>query len=224
MVLLKAGCDPEDVKATIAVTFSASNISLSSDPALRLKIHLRILDSTRDQPITICTSHTICALKEDMISQGAFGGGLLSTSNPNRRISLGMRRPHYLRSSDLPANLREYDLEWATIPPTGEVEVEHELSMSRLFVHADTVINGGELKTGERFKMHMNDGYIGTSWWCWGDLESDLKDEPFHAWQKGINFLDAPFPADPDNWVLGEDPSELKFEDHSGWVDFEVVD
>lgn len=223
MVLLKLRCDPEDIKATIAVTFSASNLSLSSDPVLCLKIHLRILESTQDQPITVCTSHTICALEEDMISQGVFGGGLLSTSNPNRRISLGMLRPHYPRSSESPVNLRECNLEWATIPTTGEAEVTHELSMSRLFAHADTM-EGGELKTGERFKMHMSDGYIGTSWWCWGDLESDLKNKPFHAWQKGINFLDAPFPADPDNWVLGDDPSELKFEDRSGWVDFEVVE
>ena len=223
MVLLKLRCDPEDIKATIAVTFSASNLSLSSDPVLRLKIHLRILESTQDQPITKCTSHTTCALEEDLISQGVFGGGLLSTSNPNRRISLGMLRPHYPRSSESPVNLRECNLEWATIPTTGEAEVTHELSMSRLFAHADTV-EGGELKTGERFKMHMSDGFIGTSWWCWGDLESDLKTKPFHAWQKGINFLDAPFPADPDNWVLGEDPSELKFEDRSGWVDFEVVE
>ena len=143
-----------------------------------------------------------------MISQGAFGAGLLSTSNP-RRISLGMRRPHYPRtSSESPANLWERNLEWLTIPVTGEeAEATHELSMSRLVAHADTVLEGGELKTGERFKMHMSDGYIGTSWWCWGGLESDLRDKPFHAWQKGINFLDAPFPADPDNWALGEDPS-----------------
>lgn len=72
--------------------------------------------------------------------------------------------------------------------------------------------------------MHMSDGYIGTSWWCWGDLESDLRDKSFHAWQKGINFLDTPFPADPDNWALGEGPSELKFEDHSGWVSLRLLD
>ena len=134
-----------------------------------------------------------------MISQGAFGAGLLSTSNL-RRISLGMRRPHYPRtSSESPANLWERNLEWLTIPVTGEeAEATHELSMSRLVAHADTVLEGSELKTGERFKMHMSDGYIGTSWWCWGGLESDLRDKPFHAWQKG---------ADPDNWALGEDPS-----------------
>ena len=226
MVLLKLRCNPEDIKATIAVTFSASDLSLSSDPALRLTIHLRILESTQDQPITICTSHTICALEEDMISQGAFGGGLLSTSNPNRRISLGMLRPHYARSSsESPVNLRERNLEWITIPATGEeAEVTHGFSMSRLFAQAGTVVEGGELKTGEHFKMRMSHGYIGTSWWCWGDLEGGLKDKPFHAWQKGINFLDAPFPADRDNWALGEDPSELKFEDHSGWVEFRVVE
>lgn len=120
-------------------------------------------------------------------------------------------------------NLRGRNLEWTTIPNIREAEVTHELSIARLFAHADTV-EGGELQIGERFQMHMSDGYIGTSWWCWGDLESDLKNKPFHAWQKGINLLDASFPADPDNWALGEDPSELKFEDHSGWVDFEVVE
>ena len=79
--------------------------------------------------------------------------------------------PHYARSSESPpVNLRERNLEWVTIPATGltggETEVTHELSMSRLVAHAaDTVKEGGgELKTGERFKMHMSDGYIGTSW------------------------------------------------------------
>lgn len=100
MVLLKLRCNPEDTKATIAITFPASDLSLSSDPALRLTIHLRILESTQDQPITIGTNHTICALEEDMISQGVFGGELLSNSNPNRRVSLGMLRPHYPRSSE----------------------------------------------------------------------------------------------------------------------------
>lgn len=78
----------------------------------------------------------------------------------------------------------------------------HELSMSRLFAHAD-IVEGGELKTGERFKMHMSDEYIGTLWWCWGDLEGDLRDKQLHAYQKGITFLDVSFPVDPDNWVLG---------------------
>lgn len=155
MVLLKLRCNPEDTKATISITFSASDLSLSSDPALRLTIHLRILESTQDQPITIGTSHTICALEEDMISRGVFGGGLLSTSNPNRRISLGMLRPHYPRSSESsPVNFRERNLEWLTIPATGEeAEVTHELSMSRLFAHADTVLERGALEPGERFKM-----------------------------------------------------------------------
>lgn len=56
----------------------------------------------------------------------------------------------------------------------------HELLLPRLFVHADTV-DYGEHDIGERFKMHMSDGYIGTSWWCWGDLKGDLKGKPFHA-------------------------------------------
>lgn len=231
MVLLKLRCNPEDIKATIAVTFSASNLSLSSDPALRLTIHLRILESTQDQPSPYVPIAQYVLLKKTWYPRVYSGGGLRSTSNPNRRISLGMLRPHYARSSESPpVNLRERNLEWVTIPATGltggETEVTHELSMSRLVAHAaDTVKEGGgELKTGERFKMHMSDGYIGTSWWCWGDLEGDLRDKPFHAWQKGINFLGAPFPADPDSWALGEDPSELKFEDHSGWVECKVVE
>lgn len=43
MVLLKLRGDPKDPQTTIAVTFSASDLSLTSDPALRLKVYLRIL-------------------------------------------------------------------------------------------------------------------------------------------------------------------------------------
>lgn len=74
--------------------------------------------------------------------------------------------------------------------------------------------------------MHMGSvcGYIGTTRWCWGDLEGDLKDKPFHGWQRRLNPLNAPFPAGPDNWALGEDLSLLEFENHSGWVGLEVVE
>lgn len=57
-----------------------------------------------------------------------------------------------------------------------------------------------------------------------GDLEADLENKPFHGWQKRLNPLHAPFPADPDSWALGEDLSLLEFEDHSGWVEIEVVE
>lgn len=44
---------------------------------------------------------------------------------------------------------------WLTIPATTgeEAEVTHELSMPRLFAHADTVLERGALEPGERFKM-----------------------------------------------------------------------
>lgn len=64
-------------------------------------------------------------------------------------------------------NLKEHGLEWLTIPVIGEAIVTHDLSMSRLFVHAG-MVEGGELKAKEWFNTHMNGGYTGTSWWCWG--------------------------------------------------------
>lgn len=67
-------------------------------------------------------------------------------------------------------------------------------------------------------------GILGHHGGAGGDLEGYLKDKPFHGWQKGFQLIDAPFPADPDNWVLGEDISLLKSENHSGWVEFEVVE
>lgn len=46
----------------------------------------------------------------------------------------------------------------------------------------------------------------------------------FRGWQKGFQLLDVAFPADPDNWALGEDISLLRFENNLDWVEFEVVE
>lgn len=64
----------------------------------------------------------------------------------------------------------------------------------------------------------MNQGFVGTMWWCWGDLEGELRDKKFSQWQKGwdgMNFgVERPREEDvkTGEWVVGEDGAELWIE------------
>lgn len=73
----------------------------------------------------------------------------------------------------------------------------------------------------------MNNDYLGTLWWCWGDLEGELQRKKLHAWHPGP-FTD-PKPSDEfvreGNWILGEEPMLLDFEDttEDGKASFDIV-
>ena len=71
---------------------------------------------------------------------------------------------------------------------------------------------------------------MGTMWWCWGDLEGDLKGKKFSEWRKGWegwNFGVKELEKDVverEGWVVGEDPEELWVEDRTvGGKDGRVV-
>ncbi|KAL1981211.1 hypothetical protein VTN96DRAFT_2963 [Rasamsonia emersonii] len=234
MVLLKSRCDPADRKALIAVTLSTSPSTLSLSPAaspFHLIIHLRAIESVHpERPITICVSHTVFghAKGVDTPARGAFGAGLVSTSDPSWTISLGYFMVHDARdeNSDSP-NLRDRGLEFLTIPAHGEeVVVVHDMPLSRLFKYSS--LKKEDLLRGETFKVRMHDGFVGTMWWCWGDVDGNLKEKKLHAWQRGMNLGNAEKPSEEEvekeGWVLGEDPAELEFIDQSGWVEVEVTE
>lgn len=80
-----------------------------------------------------------------------------------------------------------------------------------------------DLKAGDVYHFGINSGYLGTTWWCWGDMEGDLKDKKLSAWQEGINLGKAEKPTleqvEKEGWVLGGNPTELAFEDRTGvWI------
>lgn len=239
MVLLKLKCPPERRKAVIAVTLSTSSptchlgATAETEPYFQIVLTLRIEHSTQPhQAITVCTQCTAFATSEedaglDTLALGTFS---LSDSNgdPQKRINLGHLRPHYAHGADVKSpNLRERPwLEFLTIPADGEVEIRHDVSISRMFKYEDR-LSREDINPGEIYRFRVNPDYLGTSWWCWGDLGKDLKDKKLSAWQEGINFEKAEKPSPEqvqgEGWILGANPAELIFEDRSGDAKFEFV-
>lgn len=65
---------------------------------------------------------------------------------------------------------------------------------------------------GERFEIRVNEKMpLFVWWWCFGDLNTDLKDKRFHSFITD-DYDDGPPPDEATlregNWVLGEDPEE----------------
>ena len=239
MVLLKLRCLPEDRKAVIAVTLSTSSPTLSltapEDPLnpFQIVIGLRIAETTRPgHAITICTHGSVFEPADpdgglDTLALGTIGG-LVSTSDPEKRIAFGNFKPHFARPTSTPRDLRERErLHFMTIPAEGQMQITHSLPLSRIFKYEDRLTRD-DLKPGESYRLQINDGYLGTSWWCWGDLESDLKDKKFSEWQEGINLARAEKPSpqevEKEGWILGGNPAELTFDDLTGWAEFQFVE
>lgn len=78
-----------------------------------------------------------------------------------------------------------------------------------------------DIKPGEEYSIGLDPGYVGTTWWCWGDLEGDLEGKKFSEWRKGWegwNFGVEELGKDVverEGWVVGEDPEELWIEDRT---------
>lgn len=165
-----------------------------------------------------------------MLAQGALGGGLINTSDGDRHIGLGYFHVHPgLYAKDFDADLRVREYQFVTIPGDGsEVHITHDLPFSRMFKYAEG-IKKEDLRPGERYKAGMYYGYVGTVWWCWGDLEGDLKGKKLCAWQEGFKYNDVARPSDEEvekeGWVLGEHPGQLEFEDRTegGYAEFQIV-
>lgn len=240
MVLVKLRCPPERRKAVIAVNLSTSsptcprNADDKSDPPFQIVLSLRIEDSTQpDRAITISTKGTIFEPSDpdagiDTLALNTFSA-LTSTSNPDRSIHLGNLKPHYARSSKpKPLDLKEREgVHLLTIPANGEVQVRHDLPITRI-LSRDGRWNADDLKPGESFRFHMNPDYLGCTWWCWGDLDGDLKDKRLSAWEEGLNLSGGvkptPQQVEDEGWVLGANRAELAFEDRTGDAEFQFTE
>lgn len=237
MVLVKRICPPERRKATIAVSATPSAPTLSvggSDDTpspFQLRISLRIAETTRPgQAITIRTDGTVfCPSSargdEDSLDTAARGTiSLVSSKDPSsRRINLGKFLTNEARrEEDQPADMRAQPSahHLLTIPAEGSVEVTHDLPVSRLFLHEQKLTR--EDVVGETWHLGLNDGYVGTTWWCWGDLGGDLAGKHLSPWHEGMRV--SPRPEVGEDWVLGLQPMELVFQDESEGAEFQFVE
>ena len=229
MVLLKGKPSSlEDRQAQVEISLSTSSptISLSGpeDPnkPFCLVLTVRITASSRPgRPITICASDTVLDTRPpdiDIMAVGAFEP-LQCTTDPQKTISLGNWRPN-IRHPDPSPDMKERDwLKWLTVPvEEGSVQITHDLPLSRMFKYEST-LKPQDIKPGESYRVRMNPGHVGTMWWCWGDLEGDLREKKFSQWRRGWdgwNFgVEKPNPdvIEKEGWVLGEDLDRLWFED-----------
>ncbi|KAK0654624.1 hypothetical protein DIS24_g5133 [Lasiodiplodia hormozganensis] len=117
----------------------------------------------------------------DTLSRG--GAGLVSTTPNKRHISLGRFISH-IRVDNQSDDIKERPfMHLLTIPADGAVEVVHDFSISRIFRHEQRLTKDDVV--GESWKAYLNDGFIGATWWRWGDLEGDLKEKHLHIWHEG---------------------------------------
>jgi len=221
MVLLKRRRtgDPA-ARIEVSLKTSAPEISLSgSGEDFHLVITLRIASSVQPgRPITIDTRWTVFERSDervlDIMSRGGFS--VYSPDIEGRYISLGLFRIN-CRSDNKSWNLRDHEHEFITVPGDGSpVQVIHKLDWERLFRY-ETRFTKADLR-GERFRVAMNEDYLGTMWWCWGDIEGCLREKKLH--QCSVKDLDLEMgPSERDeflrsgDWVFGEDTAMLDFED-----------
>ncbi|OTA99590.1 hypothetical protein M426DRAFT_16266 [Hypoxylon sp. CI-4A] len=234
MVFIRYKVKPADKQGKIAVKLATTpQLSLSDDnAALDLKLSLRIVSSAqKDRPLTLCVNDSIFDIFDpedggmDMPSRGAFGS--IRSTDPSRRgISLGLFRINKVPDTDSP-DLLESGYRVITVPGDGSwVNITHKLSWDRIFKYEEKRTKA-DLEVGEKFVISINKGYLGTLWWCWGGLEDELKGKRLHAWCRGP--FSKPKPnaefVREGNWVLGEEPMLLDFEDitEDGHASFEIV-
>ncbi|KAI0974682.1 hypothetical protein F4678DRAFT_420501 [Xylaria arbuscula] len=115
-----------------------------------------------------------------MFARGAMS--LISEDeDPAKRITLGFF--HISFENNPPLDLRERDYSFVTLPSLesgASVTLVHELDWNRIFRYEKRRTKEG-LVPGERFQFHISERRgRDIIWWCWGDLESDLKDMKFH--------------------------------------------
>lgn len=234
MVLLKQKPSSlQDRQAVLSISLSTSSptlsLSESAEAPFKLILTVRIVPGTSRQPnraITIATTGTVLEPSNlpdtiDIISQGAIGPiRRINPSTPGdpssqTSISLGELRPHVARRNNPPQDMRQRDwLHWLTIPADGAVQITHDMPLRRIFQHEHR-LSKDDVVLEEPYRVDLNPGFVGTTWWCWGDLEGDLRDKKFSQWQKGWDGINVGVEKpgeeeeEKEDWVLGEDGTEL---------------
>lgn len=243
---------------TLSVTTSPPTISLSSPTSLQVTITARISANTRPgEAITLATTGTVLDTNKhsfDVLAKGAVT--LVAVDNNNnyderKTISLGKLRPHETHPEPVPRDMREREwMQFVTVPAAsasdpdsasppqkeeeevGEVvRITHTISPERMFAQ-ERATRREELCPGDRYAVRLNPGYVGTTWWCWGDDNGDgdgeddgdaeseakkkKKKRKFSEWRKGgpeWNFGGLEKPSEgEDGWVVGEELGRLWIE------------
>lgn len=229
MVFVKWKYNAATTLATLEVTLTTSPTLSLGDPNATLDVTLTACIAAaapdhQGEPVTFAVHRSAFEVfgddegGVDMFARGAFGticGVDGDGRATGRKISLGFFRVNEIMKSDA-VDLRERGLTFLTVPGDGtEARVTHRLGWQRIFRHEEK-LSKADLRPGERFKMGVNDGYLGTSWWCFGDLEGDLAGKRFHQWTTdtfGEEKPDDEFVREG-NWVLGRDPKFLHWTVH----------
>lgn len=218
---------------TLDVTLNVSPTLSLSDPEAKIDIQLsvKIAESTRaGTPITLLAHKSIFDVDPINPFFDVFARGLFTSFNSvedpeGRSIWLNpcVRVKEGLDTNE--PDLRKRGVNFFTIrgDSSQEVVVNHHLTWDRLFRHSDrgtpgldNITQKNQLKLGERFEIGVNERRrVSVLWWCFGDLNTDLKDKRFHSWIMD-NYGDG-HPPDEDilrngNWVLGEDPEKSSLE------------
>ncbi|OOF94031.1 hypothetical protein ASPCADRAFT_131666 [Aspergillus carbonarius ITEM 5010] len=222
----------DEVTVAFTVTLSPSILSLSSSTSLKVLIHPRIVRSTRPgTPVTLLVNDTAFEASEPgewqkAVAFGSLGRGLKSKHDPTRVIRFGVVRPHYPEPYYNPTSLYGRGC-FVTLPGSGEaVVITHEITTARLFERSD--LRPEDIQSGEEFQLCVSRQGRRMEWWCWGDLEGDLRGKNLHPWVQGEDSANtwhpkpSPEEIEGQNHVLGGDPEKLLVEDESGWVDVQM--
>lgn len=224
--MYKGSPGPEARQAKLQVGLTTSPTLSLSDPSAELEVHVnvRILHSkSPGESITFLTDRTVFDVFEkgeggmDMFSRGAFGRlhGIDGDGKmAGAHIHLGFFRVNEIMKSDA-LDLRERGCGFLTIPGDGSpVTVTHKLGWDRIFKYEEKLTKK-DLNPGDRFQIGASNKFIRTGWWCFGDLEGDLKNKKFHEWHVNECGLTGERPDDDflrgDDWVLGQDPKLLRW-------------
>lgn len=242
-------------RPTLSLSESESDTA-SSSPPFQLVLTVGIVPGTSrrpDQAITIATTGTVLEPSDpshglDIAARGALGPLRHIAPDPDsppQTISLGQLHPHLARRENIPIprNMRQREwLHWLTIPapspvpvipdetssPPAVVQVLHDLPLRRIFQH-EYRLSKADVTPGSSYRIGLNDRYVGTMWWCWGDLEGDLRDKKFSQWRKGWEGGNSGVekPSDEEmmeEWVVGENVAELWVEGSNEEAVFQFVE
>ena len=230
--IIKGNPSPETREATLQTGVTVSPTLSLSDPDAELEINVsvRIVDSIRPgEPITIRLRRSVFEVYDKleggvgMFARGAFGplyGVNDEGQQIGRYISFGLLRVNEIDITDEP-DLKKRGFLFLTIPGDGSpATVTHRLRWDCIFKR-EQKLTKEDLKPGEKFQVGLNNRFIHTDWWCFGDLEGDLKDTKFYMPYE-TRSSDAQEELDASiregNWEGGREPSLIK------WVDFQEND
>lgn len=194
--------DPEKKQAKLIVSLSASPTLSLSDPkaVLRLTVIVSIASTKEEhaaEPLTLCTENSVL----QMAASGEGGIGIFV-----RRGRRGQGRGQGQEGRPHAAT------------------VTHELDRDRLLRYAEKRAESGVIPGGG-FEVAMVKSFLGSRWWCWGDLDGDLPGKKLHVWHAHEGYYDEGKPQKDEGWALGEDPMHLDWEDvtEGGKTTFTIV-